>query len=102
MIGRGHKGIPNMADNAEIVTIKIRREMDGYFVATSAECPGLVLAHKEMAPLIRGVAPAIVALYKANLNIDVRVVEAFPAYSEEIKTPPAWVITRTRQASHMQ
>jgi divalent metal cation (Fe/Co/Zn/Cd) transporter len=89
-------GILVMLEHPEIVNINIRKEMDGYFVATSAELPGLVLASADVHAIAEDIPKAIKALYKANFDIDVEVMEAFPASAREVKLPPAWMVVRNR------
>ena len=91
-----------MPERAEIVNVKIRRELDGYFVVTSNELPGLVLAHMDIRELLADVPAAIMALYMANLGISVRVIEAFPASSGKIELPPAWMVMRQSASTLVQ
>jgi hypothetical protein len=90
-----------MREYAEIVNIKIRKEPDGFFVATSVELPGLVLAHKDIRMVLQDVPTAIVALYKANFDIDAEVIEAFPASSDDVTLPPTWMVRRLKDGVHV-
>jgi len=91
-----------MSVNPELVNVRIRKELDGYFVATSVELPGLVLASTDARAVMDDIPVAIVALYKANFDVDVEVVEAFPASADEVKIPAAWMVTRHREVALTQ
>ena len=91
-----------MLDYAEMVSVKIKKGHDGFFVATSKEMPGLVLAHKDIQFVLQDIPLAIIALYKANYGIDAEVIQAFPASSAEVTLPPTWMVMRRGNKAHVQ
>ncbi len=59
---------------AHLIAVAIRRDESGWFIATSADCPGLVVSHPDRQRVVDLVPEAIELLYEARRHRRVRVV----------------------------
>jgi hypothetical protein len=57
-----------------LIAVAIRRDESGWFIATSADCPGLVVADPDRQRVVELVPEAIELLYDARRHQRVRVV----------------------------
>ena len=74
---------------AQIIRIAMRRNRDGWFVATSEDLPGLFVAHPDVGQVVADVPVTIKALFKAQHDQDVEVIEA--SYPSERGDTLPWV-----------
>ena len=74
---------------AQIIRIVMRRNRDGWFVATSEDLPGLFVAHPDIAEVVADVPVTIKSLYEAQHGVEVQVVEA--SYPSESGDTLPWI-----------
>lgn len=56
-----------------LITIRVEYHPDGYWAISSKDLPGLMLAGRDIGPLVEDVPAAIKLLYKLNYQMDVEV-----------------------------
>ena len=77
---------------AEIIQISLSRNRDGWFVATSEDLPGLFVAHPDIAQVVADVPVTIKAIYKAEFDLDVDVLDgAYPSARDDAPAGLSWV-----------
>ena len=77
---------------AEIIQVNIRRNRDGWFVATSDDLPRLFIVDPDIAEVMVDVPVTIKALYKAQYDQDVQVLEdVYPSSREAAPAAFPWV-----------
>lgn len=63
-----------MTKNYEVVVIKIRRDRDGFYTATSPDLAGVCIVHADMDRIVKDLPNIVRVWFKRNRGIDV---EAF-------------------------
>ena len=78
--------------SAEIIRVTVRQNRDGWFVATSEDLPGLFVAHPDEKELREDIPDTIKALYKAQYDREVAVLEgSYPSEKDETPKVFPWV-----------
>jgi predicted RNase H-like HicB family nuclease len=74
---------------AEIINVRIGRNPDGWYVATSDDLPGLYVAHSDIDEVIADIPDTIKALYEADQGMSVNVMEA--SYRHQAAEGMLWI-----------
>ncbi len=60
-----------MNQNCEVVVIKLKREVDGLYTATSAELAGVCVIHRDKDRIIQDIPNIVRLWYRRNRGIEV-------------------------------
>jgi predicted RNase H-like HicB family nuclease len=91
-----------MPTPAELVDVEIRQMPDGFFVASSADVPGLVLASRDVAEVLADLPEAISALYEANARRAVHVEPVAATRSGTAQLTRRWVVSDRLDAGNLR
>ena len=88
-----------MSKPIEVIRVTVERNRDGWYMATSPDMPGLLVANPDESATIEDISTTISALYKAQHGLDVVVREAAWPQANTPNEPSPWVAMRPEIAA---